>query len=197
MLLLPNKNAVFIHIPHSAGTSMSRYLEAHFESEQIFGLHDSAKKLMDTEYEDYYKFCVVRNHWDWILSKWSYVLKKGGELSKHLYDYAVDLDNSFTDFVEWYLSDECPDLSQTHGVFNWTGKHCTLVDDFIKMNRYQFQGLQKILKNLDIEEIGDFPHFNKSGHGNKREGIYTRRSKDIVREHFEEEIEFFDFKFGV
>jgi len=192
MLLIEKEEAIFIHVPHAAGTSIKNLLRRHFETRKIKGIHDGVSVLSE-KYSDYYKFCVVRNHWDWILSKWSYLIKNGGELNPRIYNFITDASNSFSDFVAWYLSYESHKLPQLSGFFDWGGKNMKKVDDFITLDGDEFDGMGKIMKKLGIGDY-NLHHANQS-HAITREAIFDRSAKELVKRHYQKEIKFFGFEF--
>ena len=107
------KKFIFIHIPKNAGSSInhsiSEYCEFHngkykgkslqprLDKKDIplgYGKHadyKSIKKLLKDEYNDYYKFCVVRNPWDRLVSIYWYELGRTiswkWDFSKFLWNY--------------------------------------------------------------------------------------------------------------
>ncbi len=192
MLLIEEEKAIFIHVPHAAGTSMKSLLDRHFETEEIGGIHDGVNVLGD-KYSDYFKFCIVRNHWDWILSKWCYLVKKEGELNSRIYDFITDTKNSFSDFVAWYLNYKSPSLPQCSGFFNWGGEGMKRLDGFITFDGNCFDGMDRVLENFEIAEY-EIPHFNQN-HNITRSAIFNRSSVELVRKHYQKEIDFFGFEF--
>ena len=192
MVLVEEKKAIFIHIPHAAGTSMKLLLENHFDIEKINGVHAGFDAVSD-KFEKYFKFCIVRNHRDWILSKWCYLIGRQGELNPQIYNFITDTANSFTDFVVWYLSGGDPKLPQFSGFFNWGGENMEKVDKFIKLDENSFDGMSEVSKRLEIEDY-NFRQANQN-HSITRKAIYDRSSKELVKKHYQREIDFFDFEF--
>ncbi len=192
MVLVEEKKAIFIHIPHAAGTSMKLLLENHFDIEKTGSIH-AGLDAIPSEFEDYFKFCIVRNHWDWVFSKWCYLVKRRGELNPQVFNFITDINNSFLDFLAWYLSGGDPRLPQLSGFFNWGGENMKKVDKFIKLDGNRFDRMDEVLRRLGIEEY-NFRHANQN-HSITRKAIYDRSSKELVKKHYQREIEFFDFEF--
>lgn len=77
-----SKKFIFIHIPKTGGTSIEAVLADHgtvlqgagnFHS--IYFKHIDAKRLrvmMGAEYDRYFKFSIVRNPWDWLVSMYEF-----------------------------------------------------------------------------------------------------------------------------
>lgn len=74
MVYNKEKKFIFIHIPKAAGTFMRRFLltipgskrqnqdgDGHYTIEKV-------GHLVDGKLDEYYKFCIVRNPWDWYVS---------------------------------------------------------------------------------------------------------------------------------
>ncbi len=67
---------IFIHIPKCAGSSVKKFLYGSHTG----GDHATAmelRHLFPNEYETYFKFAVVRNPWDRVVSVYSYLLAGG------------------------------------------------------------------------------------------------------------------------
>ena len=69
---------IFIHIPKTGGTSIERRFVpfAGHDEHEVSYKHDSAiqmKQKFSQEWKDYFKFSIVRNPWDWLVSRffWS------------------------------------------------------------------------------------------------------------------------------
>ena len=69
---------IFYHVPKNAGTSIKSVLKSEFEGEQM-GVHTSvrkSKRLLDDRFNTYFKFAVVRNPYERIVSWYLHLLRE-------------------------------------------------------------------------------------------------------------------------
>lgn len=151
MIVSDEKKVVFVWIPHTAGTSMMKFLEKEVPDEiyEIRETHSTAYELNIEKYSDYTFFCTIRNHWDWVKSCWSYEKRRNflGEEGE------IDIESlNFNDFVEKSLEDSSDKTySWTDGYFSWTGEKLKYVDCYILMNRDRFIGFDSVIKQLGFD----------------------------------------------
>lgn len=68
------KTPLYLHIPKTGGTFLTSYLQEAYGSRlRIFG-HRNIKELRDKR--KYFKFAIVRNPFDWYVSRYFYFLRK-------------------------------------------------------------------------------------------------------------------------
>lgn len=77
---------ISIHIPKSAGNSVNRAFGVDWQDHKDIARHRS--ELPAEVFNSYFKFAVVRNPWDRLLSDYNYQLRKSrpAESKLHLYD---------------------------------------------------------------------------------------------------------------
>jgi chondroitin 4-sulfotransferase 11 len=92
---------LFVHVSRCAGTLISNTLYQHLSDSQQIGIQHTpiaaGLPLLESEFEQLYKFCVVRNPWERLVS-WYELLNKaadqGHQHSKpNRYDFGQFLDN--------------------------------------------------------------------------------------------------------
>lgn len=71
MILLENKKVVFIHNPKAMGTSITKALELNGNIKLIGKKHSKIGELPKT-YMNYFKFGIIRNTYEWIVSGYLY-----------------------------------------------------------------------------------------------------------------------------
>lgn len=189
---------IFVHIPKTAGKAIFHTL---FSADTI-GHHALVwyKTYNETKFNDYYKFAIVRNPWDRIVSAF-YYLKQGGMIEsdkafalKHLGQY-----DNFADFVRgleipeyrrkilrWiHFIPQCYFLCEESGgslMVDFLGKYETIDDD-----------LKQICEHLRMR-YGELEFVNKSDHRPYWE-YYDRHTVEIVRDLYRRDIELFDYEF--
>ena len=103
---------IFIHIPKTGGTSVEaaladygKLLQGPGNFHSIYFKHIPATRLqamMGDEYENYFKFSIVRNPWDWLVSMYEFCR---GFCYPFIYDtpYSLRVPDEFRDmpFDEW------------------------------------------------------------------------------------------------
>jgi hypothetical protein len=82
-VLIPEANAFFLHLPKTAGTSVSRALREAFPAARnlptaglrrpVGTARHLATRVGRGVYERSYSFCFLRNPWDWTVSGWKHV----------------------------------------------------------------------------------------------------------------------------
>ncbi len=188
-----DKKFIFVHINKTAGTSMEKALadygvkkleeksdlkfELNYNQSQHFNC-DEYKKYLGSEYDDYFKFTVVRNPFDRVVSYYY-----GGAIQKGLNfkDWVVDrylnanykdYIRMYSDYTHWFDKDE----------MNCVLKFENLDQDFIKLK-----------ETLDLNcELGK-ANVNKSR--THYRDYYDYKTKDIIENHFEKELNTFQYKF--
>ena len=184
-----NGSYIFVHINKTAGTSVGRAIglpvKDHLTAKEI--ITRVGKQNWDTSY----KFTVVRNPWDKVVSLYEYRRKK---------DKTQIASRGIT-FTQW--------VKLTHG---------QSTDPFYHDNIKSFQAQVEWLKDdegaiaidfvarfetlgTDFEQIrkaigskADLPHLNASSRKSYKD-YYTDETREIVARWYHEDIEFFDYTF--
>ena len=148
----------------------------------------------DNKWKDYFKFTIVRNPWDRLVSCW--LNKFNLKNSKPNFYKKLDLDNTkFVDFKEF--------ISKIAEKNNITlDKHWTLYHNLIPVTNIDFIGKFENLQvdfNIICDKIGiprqKLPHKNKSKHKHYTE-YYDDETREIVAEKYAKDIEYFGYEFG-
>ena len=178
-------------MPKTAGVSISHILK-NYGIDNIGTQHSPLREyreLIDKkDYDSLYKFCVVRNPWDLLIS---YYFSPHWAESKDPYfkEHPHDKLNSPDELI-YYLKTDLQPLRYYISTDNKKG----LIEEINYVIR--FDNLEEDFKNVErtlgINE--NLPVKNKSEHVHYRE-YYDEKLKNMVYEKFKEEIKFFNFEF--
>lgn len=183
MMCCKNK-FIFIHINKTGGSSITKLL---VNAENPPQKHNWAwwyKKYKPTEFNTYFKFSIIRNPWDKLLSQYFFRVKDN---TQHGYIESAK-DMSFLDF----LLNPFPAKHASQHSKLFEGDVCLV--DFIG----RFENLQEDFNTI-CDKIGvpqqELPHVNKTKHKHYAE-YYDEETKQIVAEKYAKDIEYFGYKFG-
>src|SRR5215467_9332165 len=91
---------IFVHIPKTAGNSVNRVFGVSWQNHK-----DLARYARECEaFETFFKFAIVRNPWDRLLSDYNYQKKKSRENKLHLLTPSGAV-RSFKEWVSAVLAD--------------------------------------------------------------------------------------------
>lgn len=187
--------ALFIHVPKSAGRSIVRGL---FDVKSVEHAPAQWYQRLDREkFDRYFKFTFVRNPWDRAVSAYTY-LEKGGsaasEEDRHWSRFVASFD-SFDDFVcRWMTADNImrnalftPQtlfLQDEYGqvAMDFVGRFESLTGDF-----------NSVAKRLGVEST--LPHINQSRE-RPYQDFYSDRSKEIITRLYADDITNFHYSFS-
>lgn len=191
------KSAICICIPKVAGNSVC---EAVFQSQGLG--HDKANRYhakSQAEFEKSFKFCFVRNPWDRLVSTFHY-LKHGG-IGWHDKAYASQYLRDYDNFTDFMLAMD--DEDKARQILRWTHfepqySYTAVRGEKVGMDFVgRLENLEADLKVV-FDRLGmkpkDVPHKNKSPRGDYRH-YYNKKSQDIARKLYREDIDLFDYSF--
>ena len=183
---------IFIHIPKTAGTSLSQTL---FGRDSRHIPYIEYERANPRKFRQYFKFAFVRNPWDRLVSTY-FFLKKGGlnEVDRrwgeqNLRDYA-----SFDTFVRGWVSDENIQtwvhfLPQHHFICD---ESLRLKVDFVGHMETMGADFAYVATRLRCERVlatanrGDHRHYSE---------CYSPETRDIVGRVYGDDIRLFGYDF--
>jgi len=190
---------IFIHIPKAAGNAVTKAL---------YGVsatgHDLLQRYYDYDsgrFNQSYKFAVVRNPWDRLVSSYFYLKQGGiGFFDTIFADRYLDKINTFDEFIS-HLDN---DLKFREKILSWV--HFVPQSDFLKLNGAVDNNEVHILKLENVNE--EIPHLcdklglepvelqkvNQSKR-NAYQDYYDDYRREIVAEIYSEDIKFFNYQF--
>jgi hypothetical protein len=207
---------IFVHIPKCGGTSIEDIIwpaakdrtEADlwmgFKSKyhnkyQTGGLQHLLAAQIQAEvgkdvFQRYYKFAIIRNPWDKVISQFAYMKKR-----QDLRDYIGMSEN---DSLRTYLT-----LIQQHSHVQWEQQYKFITDesgvlmvDFVGRFEAFEKDVNRILNTLKIGRncldsgIVQIPHKNK-GNRSHYTSYYDDETRDMVHQLFREDIVRFGYQF--
>lgn len=192
------QKCIFVHVPKTAGTSMSR---------AIFGgpgaghtdVRGYQLGLSKSEWQGFYSFAFVRNPWDRCFSAYRYL--KSGNLNKNNLAWSsrnLEKSKNFSDFICKFLNAET--MVQNH-VFRPQFRYiCTVGNrisvDFVgKFERIE-EDFNRVLSKLERQSIG-LPKLNKSGPPFNYQEHYSPEAAEKVSELYATDIELFGYRYKV
>lgn len=212
MLISYSHNFIFIHVYKVAGCSIRKALRKYepmpvrlkriagislkklgiLSPEKQFnfknyGTHITAKELRERLpekiYNSFFKFALVRNPWDWQVSLYHYML----QIKTHYqHDFIKSMEN-FDHYIEWRVNDD----KHLQKKFV-TDNNGNLIVDFVGKIENLETDFNYICKMVGIQS--SLPYKNKSRHRDYR-SYYNKRTKQLIYEHFKEDIELFGYTF--
>ena len=194
--------AIFVHIQKTGGSSITKAFgwktnpsEKHFRADQLKALYG------EEAWENYFKFTIVRNPWDRLVSWWSMIdpfrvqLEKGRQLNGFL-SYVLATAQTFPEFLHKCTDEICdPDgekqifrnqidyLADSDGklMVDYVGRFETLTDDF-----------QQIADRIGLRS--NLPHANASRRADYR-SYYTDDLAQLVADKYARDITTFNYTF--
>lgn len=188
-------NCIFVHIPKTAGVSISQ---------NLFGnLGGGHKTITDyhliyspSEFNRYFKFTIVRNPWDRLVSAY-FFLKEGGFKAdeKEWFDEHLASYNTFEEFVLQWVNQENiytynHFIPQYHFV---THRNKLAVNKFYKLENIT-SAVQDISTKLGVELSLSHKNKTKNRKPDYRE-YYNSRTKKIINQVYQRDITLFDYTF--
>lgn len=212
MLHSPTRRLIFVHIPKTGGNSIKALLRAHLtDVEKIGKQHDLAawhcRELPD--WEGCFKFAVVRNPWDRLLSWHSYMVVRGRPPPWHrrlrgrdrrsrIARYTWRQGRSFEDFV-LRCTDVIDDAKAGRRCYAWdqvaylTDADGRWLVDFVGRFERFAADVQGAFARVGLHDVV-VPHTNTSAHRHYSH-YYTDRLRDVVAQRFARDIAAFGYQF--
>ncbi|MEQ8573004.1 sulfotransferase family 2 domain-containing protein [Fulvivirga sp.] len=213
MLISKSKKFIYIHVDRTGGTTFSKAFKKytifqwshrfHMLCLSIFGeipsIHllkeQTALSLRDkigTEtYNSYFKFAMIRNPWEWLVSDYSY---------RQQYKVATYHDiiskMTFEQYVKWKLLkkyDEIDPFNNNRGLSSWfTDESGNLLVDYVGRFENFSDEFQYFCQQIGVKAT--LPHLNQSKFNDYRK-FYTDELAVLVEQYFKLDIETYGYKF--
>ncbi len=215
---------LFIHIGNSAGTSVEKSLSTEDTYFTPFGRRPRGAhwtywvkerwfkdpgnpytKDLDFTFEDLYKFVIVRNPWDRMVSKYMHESQNVEKFNQHISDGS----KGGPDFISFLMYIKENNLQKLHHSPSLDWFPPEKMDKIIIFDNLQ-KGFQEAMKEIGLEKaledihpgltIGTWkkPNRNLDSFGNPRKHYslyYNDECVEFVRERFKKDIDYFNFEF--
>jgi len=212
MLISFSHRFIFVHIPKTGGTSIRAALGKYHpfcpdvQNEKMASLRDKYQATLDAAgitghsairaaplvlsqeaVESFYKFAVIRNSWEWVVSLYVYIKRHDGH---HQHERVKDM--AFAEYLDWcFVQNNRPCQLQYKYITDDNGR--IAVDCCCRFENLH-EDFRQVCARINITNI-DLPHLNKYRNRHYSE-YYTPRTRDLVHEYCREDIERFGFTFA-
>jgi len=183
---------IFVHINKTGGTSIEKVFYPEADLHDVPDKHEPISWYLENhpdKFKAYFKFALVRNPWDWLVSRYHWSRDKQGVFEFSFEEFLHRLDNkiALSDQAPWLEAALEPQLNR----ITIDGK---IAVDFVG----RFENLEKdfarICSKLNLEPIA-LPHVFKTNHLHYVK-YYDRKSREIVRKLYGKDVEAFGYSFG-
>lgn len=195
---------IYIHIPKTAGNSINRIFGIGWENHK--DLQRYADELPAEVMETYYKFAIVRNPWDRLVSDYNYQRKKSRDRQSKLFTFHDSgKRRNFCDWVRAALAD--PHRYEpaswggevSKGIHRWSpqldwisvGGRNQL--DFVARIEHLAQDFGVVCRTLGLPEAR-LPHRNRRLHSHYS-WYYDEPTREFVASYYARDIAAFGYRF--
>lgn len=211
MSLLNNKY-LFVHINKSGGGVVTSNFSKN-GNVKITGKHRSLKDMLKIAKEKHnidrdklFIFTIVRNPYERMLSMYLfYTLDHNGNNSPEFFSGNSEIDNDFNKWIEYIYSDNFDRNRKHSGVnifkycfsnqLNWLkddNENLIEIDKILRHEKNEYDELFKNILKLSKYDTKKILHPTKHEHYSE---YYNDTSIRLVTKHYEEDIEYFKYKF--
>lgn len=197
-------HCVFVHIPKTAGKSINRFFGMEWQKHKDLSRY--ANELEPQVFARYFKFAIVRNPWDRLLSDYNFQKKKNAPANQKL--FAVDdrgQSRRFRDWVETALfkpdhyeprrwgAEVSPGIHRWSPQVDWISLDGKIaVDCVLRLERLQ-KDFEKVCRVLG-RPSGELPCRNWKFHLHYSH-YYDEATQRLVGDYYAKDIEAFGYRF--
>jgi len=180
---------VFIHINKTGGSSIEKALSLRHEHRTAL---EKRNELGDRLWNRKYKFTVVRNPWDKVVSHYHFRLMRDHTgLNENSIGFETwvslaygDKDSRYYDYPKMFM----PQL-------DWlVDKDGNMMVDYIGRFECLEEDFKTICSNIKVKKECVLPHLKKSNRGGYR-SYYSDQSAQLIAAWFKKDIEYFGYEF--
>lgn len=178
------------YVPESIRPGLTRFLRK-FKLSPTFPMHMHVKanevkaQLAPEIYNNYFKFAFVRNPWDWQVSLYEYGRQYPGHPQRKLMNSFQDFD----EYLDWRVTQE--KTLQKEFVTDESGQ---LIVDYVGKFEHLEADFADVCHRVGLEVA--LPQFNKTKSRKSYTDYYSDRTRQLVQDHFQADIDMFGYRFG-
>lgn len=199
MVVCHNKKCIFVHIPKTAGTSIEQFIKENGKNQVIFfgvqnnrALHHytalELKKSIPQIFNKYYKFAMVRNPYDRLLSEyyWTRIPHLGHKSGKSKDDFL----NKVVYIVKnkLFLAHLDNDHFIPQNNFVYDNEHKLLVNEVFKYEKLE-ETVSYLKTKLNINT--NFPFLNRTNSSKK--DSWNEQQKNIIYNLYKDDFIIFQY----
>ena len=180
-MLLKERKIIFVHAPRTSGTSIEKsILKGKLVPDSMKHLRSSQfQKMLGDQWESYYKFTIVRNPWDRVVSMYHQpYFKQIGFLSGKSLEYFLENYKP----APWEHGMQCSDYADTD------------MDLVIKFENREV-GLKKLFLDKGISVDSKIKERSTNREKKHYSSFYNDKTANIVRSMFHEDILRYKYEF--
>ena len=211
MPLCPDHNALFVHIPKTGGTSVNRVMthaaaplnpDGDSDVDNLHHLTAAVLRARLPAFDSYFRFAVVRNPWDRLVSEYHYRTQHAGGHFPYLAPEPVPADPSFDWFVRRLESVDLSRLRHVEGchlypqsAYLCSADHRLLVDLLCRFETYGAD-VRAALERAGCLSAGAAPlsALNTSRHA-PYQAYYDAVTRELVGRRYKEDVVRFGYRF--
>ena len=168
-------------------------LYALWESMLLHAKAREARRGLPPEvFDGFYKFAFVRNHWDWQVSMYHFILKE----TEHVHHQRVRKMADFGEYLEWVVRTEKPFARGATKLQKdmLTDEAGRILVDFVGRYENLAEDFEAVCRGLDLS--AELPRLNQSRSQGDYQSYYNARTRRLVEEHFQPDIALFGYDFA-
>jgi chondroitin 4-sulfotransferase 11 len=187
---------IFIHIPKNAGTSILYLLNNNTHIDRDHHKYLDYQRSDPNRFNEYHKFCIIRNPWDRLLSAYHYLAHGGNKTSD--INLCESLNNNCEDFEEFIL--KWLDFEKIYNITILNPQHLYIYDYTQKkivmdsVLRFEYLDYDFSILQNKLSIPGELPKKNITAH-NEYKSYYNNKMIKKVTDLFLKDIILFNYKF--
>lgn len=203
-MLSHDHRCIFVHIPKTAGNSVNRVFGVGWEDHK--DLQRYYQELSPEVFHRYFKFAIVRNPWDRLLSDYNYQVKKSRAKNSKLFVFSEN--GARRNFAEWaelalYSPDAynaaewggsvSPHIHRCSPQLDWISLQGRAAVDYVARIERLDDDFRVVTQRLELPDTR-LPHRNRRLHWHYSR-YYDRSTRDLVAKYYARDIEAFNYDF--